>query len=200
MGFVEGFEPALMEEKNDCGPVALLQALSCSGLRMELGELKRVWGWTGSDFLDTPWAHARAMRRLGVGFSMSGGWTAGEALAEIRRRPAFAGRSRFVGRPVLLRSGAAAAEGGRPVVLLVRRGFARFHWVVACGEEGGRLLISAGKGIETFDLERLDAELARGFVPFLLGCRGFGYVLGGDGGKCPLYARILGGACSVLLA
>ncbi len=174
MGFVEGFEPALMEEKNDCGPVALRQALGCSGVRVELRELKRVWGWSGSDLLDTPWAHARAMKRLGVGFSMRIGWTADEALAEVQK--------------------------GRPVVLLLRRGLARFHWVVACGEEERKLLVSTGKGVEAFARERLDSDLPRGLVPLLLGCRRLGYVVGrGEGeGACPACARILGRACSVL--
>ena len=166
MGLVGGFEAAFMEERNDCGPVALLQALRCARVAMGLQELKRVWGWTGSDFLDTPWAHARAMRRLGVGFSMRGGWRAEHVLSELHE--------------------------GRPVVLLVRRGLLRFHWVAACGEEEGSVLVSTGTGIESYGTERLDRELARGLLPFLLGCRRFGYVLGKGDGKCPLYARVLG--------
>jgi len=151
---LDGFLPLAMRSSNDCGPTAMLQALRHSGVDIDYDELLRVWRFRrGADRTDTPGHHLRALGRLGVAFS-------------IRRR---LGRGRI----------ARALQAGRPVVMLVPTGVLRWHWIVACGVEHGRLMVSRGDGgtagIRWDDLSKVARARPEGRA---LRVDGLGYSLG----------------------
>jgi len=154
-GLLPGFAPAAMEGRHDCGPTALLQVLAYHGHSIGREALIARWGFRSDcDRYDTPGHHLRVLAKL--------------AIAHAMRRMSAADVD-------------ACLSAGRPVVQLVPRGPAAWHWVVLCGRSGGKLLVSGGDG-GVSGVSR--CELLREGRTDLLGramrVDRIGYVLGGS--------------------